>query len=186
MIYDFLLEKKKIRPPRHLTQFAIWKDGFGILDIDTQLNALKIKWTQILFNSNDAIWKHLMLYQLNLKLKVNQGLTLFRQNQIPCSTRHSNLQNNNNEDFLIQRLNAWLHFTNNAFPPPTSIEEILDQPLFLNPHTTLPYNSDNPYFYCLPPQNISDKFTTIRDIFRFLQPGFFHFFCIFWRETKSH
>ena len=41
----------------------------------------------------------------------------------------------------------------------------------MNPHTKLPYNSDNPYFYCLPPQNIPDKFTTIRDIFRFLQPG---------------
>ena len=68
-------------------------------------------------------------------------------------------------------LNAWLNFTNNSFPSPTSIEEILDQPLFLNPHTKLRYNSDNPYFYCLPPQNISDKFSTIRDICRFLQPG---------------
>ena len=68
-------------------------------------------------------------------------------------------------------LNAWLNFTNNTFPPPTSIEEILDQPLFLNPHTKLPYNSDNPYFYCLPPPNISGKFSTIRDICRFLQPG---------------
>ena len=68
-------------------------------------------------------------------------------------------------------LNAWLNFTNNSFPSPTSIEEILDQPLFLNPHTKLPYNSDNPYFYCLPPQNISDKFLTIRDICRFLRPG---------------
>ena len=68
-------------------------------------------------------------------------------------------------------LNVWLHFTNNTFPPPTSIKEFLDQPLFLNPHTKLPYNSDNPYFYCLPPQNISDKFSTIRDICRFLRPG---------------
>ena len=68
-------------------------------------------------------------------------------------------------------LNAWLNFTNNTFPSPTFIEEILDQPLFLNPHTKIPHHSDNPYFYCLPPQNISDKFWTIRDICRFLQPG---------------
>ena len=68
-------------------------------------------------------------------------------------------------------LNAWLNFTNNTFPPPMSIEEILDQPLFLNPHTKLPYNSDNPYFYCLPLPNISGKFSTIRDICRLLQPG---------------
>ena len=69
-------------------------------------------------------------------------------------------------------LNTWLYFTNNNFPTPTSIEEILDQPLFLNPHTKLDFNSDNPNFYCIPPKNISDKFTTIRDICRFLQPGF--------------
>ena len=112
-----------------------------------------------------------MLYRLNLNLKSNQGLALFRQNQILRSTRHSNLQKDNNEDFFIQMLNAWLNFTNNTFPPPMSIEEILDQPLFLNPHTKLPYNSDNPYFYCLSPPNISGKFSTIRDICRFLQSG---------------
>ena len=54
----------------------------------------------------------------------------------------------------------------------TSIEEILDQPLFLNPHTKVDFNSDNPYFYYIPPRNISDKFATIRDICRFLQPDF--------------
>ena len=32
---------KKIRPPRHLAQLSIWKDGVGILDIDAQLNSLK-------------------------------------------------------------------------------------------------------------------------------------------------
>ena len=45
-------------------------------------------------------------------------------------------------------------------------------PFFLNPHTKLHFNSDNPYSYCLPPQNICDKFTIIRNICRFLQPGF--------------
>ena len=53
-----------------------------------------------------------------------------------------------------------------------SIEEILDHSQFLNPHTKLDFNSHNPFFYCMPPNNISDKFTTIRDICRFLQPGF--------------
>ena len=38
---------------------------------------------------------------------------------------------------LIQLLNAWLHFRNNVFPTPASIEEILGQPLLLNPHTKL-------------------------------------------------
>ena len=133
-LYDFLWEGKKSRPPRHLIQLPIWKGGLGILDIDNQLNSLKIKWIQRLFHPTNALWKDLMLYRLNLILNFNQGLALFRQNKILCSTRHKNLQNHNNEDFFIQLLDAWLHFTNNTFPTPTSIEEILDQPLFLNPH----------------------------------------------------
>ena len=55
MIHGFLWEWKKIHPPRHLTQLPIWKGGLGVLDIDTQLNALRIKWIQRLFSSNDAI-----------------------------------------------------------------------------------------------------------------------------------
>ena len=42
MICDFSLEGKKIRPPRHLVQLPISKGGLGILDIDTQFNAIKI------------------------------------------------------------------------------------------------------------------------------------------------
>ena len=47
--------------------------------------------------------------------------------------------------------------------------------MFLNPHTKLHCNSDNSYFHYIPPKNVSDKFTTIRDICRFLQPGFLSF-----------
>ena len=74
-----------------------------------------------------------------------------------------------NENFFVQLLNAWLHLTNNNLPTFTSVEEILDQPIFLNPHTKLQVSSGNPYFYCIPPRNISDKFTKKRDLCRFLQ-----------------
>ena len=87
-IYDFLWEEKKIRPPRHLIQLPIWKGRLGILDIDTQLNSLKIKWIQRLLHPATALWKDLMLYRLNLILNSNQGLALFRQNQILRSIRH--------------------------------------------------------------------------------------------------
>ena len=106
----------KIRPPRNPVQLPISKGGLGISDIDTQLSSLKIKSIQRLLHSTNALWKDIMLYQLNLILNSNQGLALFRQNQILRSTRHRNLQNNNNKDFLIQLLNAWLQFTNNTFP----------------------------------------------------------------------
>ena len=54
---------------------------------------------------------------------------------------------------------------------PTSIEEILDQPIFLNPHTKLNFSSDNLYFCCILTRNLLDKFTIIRDLCRYLQPG---------------
>ena len=112
-----------------------------------------------------------MLYRLNLILNSNQGLALFRQKPIVRSNRHENLQKRNNEDFFIQLLNAWLYFTNNNFPTPTSIKEIIDRPIFLNSNTKLGFSSDIPYFYCIPPRNISDKFTIIRTLCRFLQSG---------------
>ena len=37
-----------------------------------------------------------------------------------------------------------------------SVEEILDQPIFLNLHTKLDFNSDNPYFRFILPRNNSD------------------------------
>ena len=62
--------------------------GLGILDIETQLNSLKIKWIQRLLNPTNALWKNLMLYQLNLILNYNQELALFRKKQILRSTNN--------------------------------------------------------------------------------------------------
>ena len=98
-----------------------------------------------------------MLYWLNINLipNSNQVLALFRQKQILRYNRHKNLQHQNNEGFFIQSLNAWLHFTNNKFPAPIPIEEILDQPIHLNLYTKLEFSSDSPCFYCIAPKNIS-------------------------------
>ena len=49
------------------------------------------------------------------------------------------------------------------------IEEI--QHIFLNPRTNLDFSSDNPFFYCIPPRNISDIFAIIRRLGKFLKPG---------------
>ena len=99
------------------------------------------------------------MYWFNLILNSNQGLAFFRQKQILRSNRHKNLQKQKNEDFFVQLLNAWIHLANNNLSTWTSAEEILGQPIFLNPHTKLDFSSGNPYFYCIPPNNISDNFT---------------------------
>ena len=75
-----IIVNQKIRPPRYLT--SIWMIEQGILDIETQLRfnlkPLKIKWIQRSLNPTNALWKNLMLYQLNLILSYNQELALFR------------------------------------------------------------------------------------------------------------
>ena len=70
---------------------------------------------------------------------------------------------------FIQALNPCLHFTKNKFTIPKHIEEILEQTIFLNPHTKLNFSSNNLYFYSMPTKDITDKFSTIEDLYQFLQ-----------------
>ena len=83
-----------------IVQLSIWKCGPGILDIDTQLNSLELQWISRLLNPINALWKGLTLYWLNLKNNSNQGSYLFRQKQILRSSRHKNLQNQNDKVFF--------------------------------------------------------------------------------------
>ena len=52
------------------------------------------------------------------------------------------------------------------------IEEILDQPIFLNCLNKFGFSSVNPYFYSSQREVIANKFTIIKDMCRFFQPGF--------------
>ena len=48
------IEKKKPRHPRYLAQLSISRGGLDILDVDIQLNYLKIKWIRRLLNPTNA------------------------------------------------------------------------------------------------------------------------------------
>ena len=98
--HDLSLKRKKIRPLGHLAQLSIWRGGVGILDIDTQLNSLKI------IKSHQCSLEDPMLYRLSSISNSNQGLALFRKKQISISNRHKNLQKQNNEYFFIQLLTS--------------------------------------------------------------------------------
>ena len=108
---------------------------------------------------------HAVFIELNSEFSSRPSPSSSRQ--IVRSNRRKNLQKQNNEDFFLKLL----HFANNNFPAPTCTEQILDQPIFLSPHTKLNFSSDNPYFYCISPINVSYNFTIIRNLCRFLQPG---------------
>ena len=111
-MYDFLWNDKENQTSQTL------RHSLDILDIDTQLNFLKIKWIQRFLTPTNTLRKDLILYWLNIDLilKFNQVLCLFRQKQIPRYNRHKNLKKQNNKDFFIQLLNAWQHFTYYKFP----------------------------------------------------------------------
>ena len=151
---------------------SILKCGLGVIHIDTQLSSLKIKG---LFNPINALWKDLILHQLTLILNFNQDLALSRQIQILMSNRHKIFKNRTRKISFIKLLNAWLHLINNIIPKATSLEEIIDQLIFSKPHTKLDFKSDNLHFYCVPPRTISDKFTLIRKLCRYLQPGLIYY-----------
>ena len=71
---------------------------------------------------------------LKLILNSDHGLALFRQKQTLTGLLVTKIYKKG-EYFFIQLLYTCLHLTNNTFPAFISIEEILDQPTFLNPQT---------------------------------------------------
>ena len=124
----------KTQPPRHLAKLSIWMGRLGIFDIDKQLNYIIIMHLKVIKSQQRSVERSHVV--LKLILNSDQGLALFRQKQIVTGLLVTKIYNKS-EDFFIQLLYAWLHLTNNNFPAFISIEEILDQPIFLNPHTRL-------------------------------------------------
>ena len=77
-----------------------------------------MKWIQSLLNPTNALWKDLMLHWLKLILNSDQDLAFFlTKTDSYRSISHKKLQKQNNEDFSIQLLYAWLNVTDNNFPP---------------------------------------------------------------------
>ena len=52
----------KVEIEKTIAQLSIWKCGLGILNIDTQLNSLELKWIERLLNDTNALWKALILH----------------------------------------------------------------------------------------------------------------------------
>ena len=67
-----------------------------------------------------------MLYWLKLILNSNQDIDLALDSY--RSTSHKKLQKQNNEDFFIQLIYAWLHLTDNNIPAPYLYKKFLPKP----------------------------------------------------------
>ena len=144
---------KKIRLPRHLDTPWTFRHRHSIKFSKNKIDS-KIIISHQCFQERS----HAVLSKCWLIMNSNQGLALFRIKQILRYNWHKNLQKQNNDDFFIHLLNVWLHFTNNKSPAPMSIEQILHQPIHLNPYTKLDFSSNKPCFYSILSKNISDNY----------------------------
>ena len=100
------------------------------------------------------------LVVVKLILNSDQSLAVFRQKQIITDLLVTQIYKKS-ENLFIQLLYDWLHLTNNNFLAFISIEEILDQPIFLNLHIRMDFKYPAQEYF---------KSTIIRDLCRFIQP----------------
>ena len=73
-----------------------------------------------------------------------------------CMWFIKDLQKQSNKDFFTRLLNSCQHLTKNKFTILMHIEEILKQPIILNPHTKLSFS-----FYGIPPKKILQTETNL-------------------------
>ena len=139
-----------MQPPRHLAKLSIWRGGLGIFDIDPQLNYIIRMHLKVIKSQQCSVERSHVV--LKLILNSDQGLALLIKKVYQKRSK-----------FLYSiTLYAWLHLTNNNFSAFISIEKILNQPIFLNPHTRMDFKHPTQEYF---------KFDIIRDLCRFLQPS---------------
>ena len=121
---------------------------------------MKRKWIQSLPNPTNALWKNLMLYWLKLILNSDQDLALSWQKQILTGLLVTKIYKNRTMKISLFNYSmlGYIAPITTSVPHILSIEEILVQPISLNPNTRLTSS-------IIPPRNISDKFTIIWDLF---------------------
>ena len=138
----------KIQPPRHLAKLSIWRGRLAIFDIDPQLNYIIRMHLKVIKSQQCSVERSHVV--LKLILNSDQGLALIV----------TKIYTKKSKFIYSITLYPWLHLTNNNFPAFISIEEILDQTIFLNPHTRMDFKHPTQKYF---------KFTIIRDLCRFLQ-----------------
>ena len=111
------MEQEKIQPPRYWVHLSTWRCRLGIFDKHTiKLYKNKMDSKFIKFHQCSMERSHAVLTEINPEFWSRPSPFLTKTDSYR-STSHKNLQKQNNEDFFIQLLYAWLHLTNNNFPP---------------------------------------------------------------------
>ena len=165
-IYNFLWNFKKIRVNMLTTTMPIAVGGLAIIDIETQCKALLCSIVAKFIRDipKNKVWTELMLWHLNRFRKAHQGINTFK-------TFLGNVYRSQQERFYRNLLTAWSDLTENELPEPATLQEIHNEPLFLNPKSE---NKQNPSKYLgkPPPPWARERFVIVRDICNKNRPGF--------------
>ena len=165
MIYDFLWNYKKIRVSRNTITQPIQKGGLGILDLETQCDAIKNTLIKMLIRdkTKNKIWANLMVWHLDKYRSANQNLSVFK-------TFIGNTTNAKVRQFQGRLLNAWANATNNDIPIAKSLPKIYNEPLFFN-RNSIKTQSHSKYLMKTPPK-WAGAFKTIGDLCNIFTLGF--------------
>ena len=118
---QFFLERKKYTTYQALSATVHLEEWNRLFRHRKSIKISKRKMDSKVIESRQctlALWKDFMLYGLNLILNSNLRLALLDKNRSLSLTETKKFKKQNNEEFFIHLLNAWLHLTNSNFATP--------------------------------------------------------------------
>ena len=166
MIYNFLWSYKKTRINQVTTTMPIKAGGLAILHLTSQLKALKCSLLAKLSSDlyKNKAWVKLMLWNLDRFRNAEQGITVLKT-YIPNAHKAKVPQ------AYRDILQAWGDFINNDRPAPTTLAQILNEPIFFNKNS-LNLEKKSKYLFTTPPTWAKGNFTTLGDLCNENTPGF--------------
>ena len=169
-ITKFLWSNKKIHTNKRTIHLPIIEGGLQITNIKSQVEALHLTWISKALNKTvEGAWKEFFLYNLNKIHKNNQSLhNLFTYINKPKLCVHNKLP-----PFYKNLIAAWVDLGSNDREPPSSLEGILNEPLFENKFIVKNnYKSNNKPSLPKTPKWAKAEIITVADICHIFKPGF--------------
>lgn len=125
---DFLWSSKRPKIRTNVLYLPIKLGGLGLPNLSKFQNALLLTWVKDIFQTCSTQWKMFFLYFTNLYRK-----TFLYQNIFKIRLANRTITMSKLPEFYKVLLKAWKSFTGNKRPPLTEPQQILIEPLILNP-----------------------------------------------------
>ena len=164
LTYEFLWGDSHPCVNRLITTMPKEDGGLGILDFQMMILSFRLRCIGKLFDQTCGFWKILMTYNLDKYRQAQQGKSVF--------LTHIN-SSNKMPSFYKELFNAWIRCFQNRHTLPTSLEDILNQPLFYNNNITTREHPSSPVaMYLKPFPWAIGRLITIGDISKVFSSGF--------------